>query len=422
MSVAEARADIIDEGESNYNQEPFISLLNNCIPFLSDQTLSLIIDDIQQYVLQADKNAAKKGEELFKIYPSAKFFLSEFRKDFRAAVHEFQRDGLIVSGKELNSYTKGLCIHNIFQRLTLLLYQRAACYTAGLDIDLITALSTTPYESESLDGETVAILPSSQWLKNLPGAEKVAIFNDQDAIILEQRQLRALRKQLHICGKGALAIYKNDDGIYKTAGLISHEAALTLPRFQFQNRAEWVFAVPTCESDESSKDKRDDRIRYCKGTLMLPILNLQQAYEKKLTSLLAGGKIREQLARIINAANSCKHGAILIVAEESILNSEVARLASYKRGIRLSPSVSLVGNDTILKQFVAVDGAIFLDFEGGCRAFGVILDGVVKSAGNNARGSRYNSTKTYIEWCRAKYCGKTILGVVKSEDGMMDFF
>ena len=43
--------------------------------------------------------------------------------------------------------------------------------------------------------------------------------------------------------------------------------------------------------------------------------------------------------------------------------------------------------------------------------------------GNNARGSRYNSTKAYTEWVRdVKYPGITILGVVKSEDGMIDFF
>ena len=51
------------------------------------------------------------------------------------------------------------------------------------------------------------------------------------------------------------------------------------------------------------------------------------------------------------------------------------------------------------------------------------MDGVVNNDGNKARGSRYNSTKAYTEWVRdVKYPDTTILGVVKSEDGMMDIF
>ena len=53
----------------------------------------------------------------------------------------------------------------------------------------------------------------------------------------------------------------------------------------------------------------------------------------------------------------------------------------------------------------------------------MILDGVVSNVGNNARGSRYNSTKAYTEWVRdTKYPGTSVWGVVKSEDGMIDIF
>ena len=40
----------IDTTECDYKNEPFIAILNDCLPFLSDQDLSLIAEDIQDFV------------------------------------------------------------------------------------------------------------------------------------------------------------------------------------------------------------------------------------------------------------------------------------------------------------------------------------------------------------------------------------
>ena len=415
LPTAEFSADIIDVNEYDYGKEPFTSLLNKCLPFLSLQDLNLIADDIQEYVLLPDKNDRKIN--LFVDFPSAQFVLSEFRKVFRAVVSNYQETQLIVAGQPLDLHKQKLCVCEIIKRLNYLLYQRVTCYTAGLDIDLITALSATAYESKGPEGKSIAILPSLKWLEQ----DTVAMFEPLDSVALEQTQLRALRKQLNVCGNGALAVYKDDiTGVYKTIGVISQKVALTLPRFQFQKQAEWIFTVA------DSKKKGDSRVRYSNGALMLPILNLQDVYKKKLDKLQIKDETKNQLANIINAANRCKHGAILIIAERKLIQKEVNRLASNKRGIRLAPPVPLIQDEKpspFLEQFATVDGAIFLDFDGNCYAFGVILDGVVNNDGNNARGSRYNSTKAYTEWVRdVKHRGATILGVVKSEDGMMDLF
>lgn len=405
----------IDTTECDYKNEPFIAILNDCLPFLSDQDLSLIAEDIQDFVFGFDKNV--ENTNLFNRYPGAKLVLSVFRRVFRDTVSEYQKNNLIVEGKPMDPHEQQLCVREMVRGFITILYQRLPCYTAGLDIDLITALSATPYESKSPNGESIAILPSLSWLKR----NAVVEFEPLDGIDLEQPQLRALRKQLSICGDGALAICKDDNtGIYKTVGLISQETAQKLPRFRFQKHAEWVFAVA------DSDGKNHDRVRYCNGTLMLPVFDLQDIYKKKLYSLPINNESREQLASIINATNECKHGAILIIAEKTVIQKEVTRLASIKRGTRLVPPVPLVQNEEvspILKQFSAMDGAIFLDFDGTCHAFGVILDGIVSNMGNNARGSRYNSTKAYTEWVReTKYPGTSVWGVVKSEDGMIDIF
>lgn len=139
-------------------------------------------------------------------YPSTQFVLSEFRKVFRTEVNNYQEKELIVENQSLRQHTETLCVCEIVGRLTYLLYQRLRCYAAGLDIDLISDLSATAYESKSPEGETIVILPSLKWLEK----DTIAVFEPLDSVVLEHPQLRALRKQLNICGKGALAIYKDN--------------------------------------------------------------------------------------------------------------------------------------------------------------------------------------------------------------------
>lgn len=400
--------------EEEYRKEPFLSLLDDCIPFLSLQNLRLITSDIQEYIFSPDLE--EQTPDLFIRYPSAQLVLSEFRQVFRSMVVAYQEKGLVVSGQEINPSKNHLYVQEIVQLLNRLLYRRLICYAAGLDIDFISALSATKYESKGTKGQTIAILPSHQWFEK----NAVMMFAQSDCIPLEQSQLRALRKQLNICGDGALAVCKDENtGTYVTRGLISQEAALTLPRFHFQNHAEWFFAVP-------DSNGRGDRLRYCNGTLMLPILNLRDVYQKHLSQLPIKAKCRKRLAILFDAANECQDGAILIVSSKEMIEKEVTRLGTNKRGTRLSSPMPLTKKGKVsplLKQFAAVDGAIFLDFDGNCHAYGVILDGVVSNPGDNARGSRFNSTKAYTEWVRdERYPGYVILGVVKSEDGMLDLF
>lgn len=403
--------DVSDVEKCYYRREPFTSLLNNCLSILSDQDLELIADDILKYVFS-------EKTDLLERYPNAKFVLSEFRVVFTTVVSEYTDKGVVIEGIPLDPQNMKICVREIIDGVTLNLYQQMVCCTAGLDIDLITTLSSTLYEGSSLHEECIAILPSLNWLAQ----KAVVMFSLEDCVKLEQPQIRALRKQLGICGDGALAVYKDSDApVYKTGGLISREDAQILPHFQFQKHAEWIFAVAGPKAGESCS-----RVRYCNGTLMLPILDLRADYEKKLHNIAIKEDDKKRLASIINAVNECRHGAILIIADDDTVKNEVIRLASHNRGTRLATPVPLIQNDgasQILKQFSAVDGAVFLDFNGKCHAFGVILDGEVAHDGNNARGSRYNSTKTYTEWAREKlFPGHIILGVVKSEDGMVDLF
>lgn len=406
----------LDVATVNYGKEIFYPLLAGCLPYLSVQDLDLISNEVFEYILSSDEEVTITS--LFSRYPNAQLVLSVFREAFHTKIHEFQDEQIILDGKFIEPDKQGLLIQEIFQRFSSLLYQRLACYTAGLNIDLITALSATAYESKSPEGQSVAILPSLKWLNG----NNVIFFDEYSgSVTLEQTQLGALRKQLNTCGNGALAIYKGEEtGVYKTVGVISCEIAQQLPRFLFKKHAEWLFAVPGANVENSS------RIRYCNGAFMLPVLNLRDVYIDRVKRLPLKYKSQGILGKIFDAVNECKHGAILIVADDSIIQQEVNRLTQNKRGTRLKNPIPLFrrkGNSTILDQLSAVDGAVFIDLNGKCHAFGVILDGIVSNCGKNARGSRYNSTKAYTEWIRDKqYPNATILGIVKSEDGMVDLF
>lgn len=405
-----------DVGEYDYNKEPFITLLHKCLPIVSAQDLSLLTDDIQSYVLSPDQDPSEVT--LFQKHPCTQFIFQVFRDSFRMFVRDHQNNKQFLT-EYLKADEQAFCIAKITQDYTERMFERMNCYTAGLNVDLIIALSTEEYESESPQKERIAILPSLAWV----GKDIEIEFDPSDRVVLEQSNLRALRKQLRTCGDGALAVWKDEkDKVYKTLGIISAETAKELPCFEFKKRAEWYFAVPDFEGNDGR------RVRYAKGTFTLPVLNLETIYKAKLAALNIQETEREILQCILGSIQKCEHGAILIIGEKEVIQRESLYLASNDRGVCLNQPIPLIqkvgdSSKSVLKQLAAVDGAIFLDFNGMCYAFGIILDGVVKYSGKNSRGSRYNSTKTYTEWIREDlYPGTTILGVVKSEDGMVDLF
>lgn len=421
-------AEVIDRflvtiaSDFSFKYEPLLSLLHACIPYLSSQDLKPITNYIEEYVLSSDNDSQIFTR--FHLGSGTLLVLSEFRKVFRGIVVDCLKQGWLERGMVISTGESQLYVQKIIQSLTCALYRRMACYTAGLDIDMISALSATRYEGNGTTGLTIAIAPSCQWFEE----NSITQFALPDCVYLEQKNLRVLRKQLNICGSDALAICKDEETrSYITKGIISRESALHLPRFCFRNHAEWSFAVSVPEGEEKNLQPYSggDRLRYSNGNLFLPILNLWDVYQEQLAHLKLSAQEQMRIKVFFNDIDNCKHGAILIISSPNVVQEEVSRLCNSRRGTRLSTPYSLVkGEDcTSLTQFAEVDGAIFLDFEGNCHAYGVILDGVVGTPGSSARGSRYNSTKTYIEWVRSeKYKGEVILGIVKSEDGMKDLF
>lgn len=78
-----------------------------------------------------------------------------------------------------------------------------------------------------------------------------------------------------------------------------------------------------------------------------------------------------------------RHGTIAIISNcnsvKDITNesTEIGKFCKMNRAIALDTPISYTEEEKIL-SYTNVDGALFMDFDGNCFAFSVLLDGVAK--------------------------------------------
>ena len=118
------------------------------------------------------------------------------------------------------------------------------------------------------------------------------------------------------------------------------------------------------------------------------------------------------ILRMVEKLTDEKQGTTLIFSDNAA--KEAARLRS--EGFVVFPFDVTAEN---IAAYAVIDGAVLLDQDCRCHAFGVILDG--DSIGDKAdasRGARYNSALRYYE--KRRSCGDRLCLVILSDDGMMD--
>jgi hypothetical protein len=110
----------------------------------------------------------------------------------------------------------------------------------------------------------------------------------------------------------------------------------------------------------------------------------------------------------ILAAMDQRHGTMLVVSDEAA--SESQRLGAQAIPIEPMPLSS-----ALVERISGIDGAILVDRNCECHAFGMILDGIATSTGDPSRGARYNSACRYISSARFP-----VVCLVVSEDGYVN--
>lgn len=74
-----------------------------------------------------------------------------------------------------------------------------------------------------------------------------------------------------------------------------------------------------------------------------------------------------------------------------------------------------------VEKLSSIDGAIIMDENCICYGFGVVLDGIDTGSGNRARGSRYNSSERFYNYCKSEN-NSDLFVFILSDDGNYNFF
>lgn len=310
---------------------------------------------------------------------------------------------------------QNLIVRNTCTRITLRLFEQLRYLVDGLDPDFIICLSGEKYESSVAEELSIVLVPSEYTLPIQSRFCRSAQLN------LCISNVHAIRKQLNMAQKGSLAICRNSkDNQFYTIGLLAEDLTYQYPRFLFNSHMEWQFCVPVASGETAC------RLRYHQGMLKLPLVDLTEEIQLMLRDVF-GVNEADKIACIIRAVDKIEGGAGMIISSCKTISAESEHLAvECGRGIQFQKPVDvslLASQENILQRLTSIDGAILVDENGFCHACGIIVDGEAEAnEGNSGRGARYNCTKTYARSLHSKYPHSHILGVVKSEDGMLDLF
>ena len=164
----------------------------------------------------------------------------------------------------------------------------------------------------------------------------------------------------------------------------------------------------------SLHDEEEVVLLYMQGNYYFSKETMEAVWKRRLKEEdLVEEPYLEKFGEIIGELQKQEHGTCMIVLDKDEINSEVKRLClDCNRGTQITEGLDLTQkkNRKFIKGFTSLDGALLVDTQGVCYAFGVILDGTAAKQGNPAKGARHNSALTYIE-------GKAGRGaVVVSED------
>lgn len=281
---------------------------------------------------------------------------------------------------------------------------------------LFTALSAEQYEKS--ESQAQIAFCSSQTDLNYT-------FNSKYEI--SEGNFRTIRKLMELTKESGLTLIAREErGIWYIVGLSQNTEFEII--IKFDGRLCW-----------SLFERGREVFIFSKGRYCVNLGKRKRNYEFAIENVvLKQEEHREMLKRVTEILAKQKHGTIAVIADEEYIDKEVERLCDkYNKGIRVKRFDFLAENDEHKHQvgLTNIDGAIFLDYQGRCYAIGVILDGEVVERGNSGRGSRFNSTKDYIDWVvREKFPYYdmdndknkdsnreiTCIGIVVSENGMVD--
>lgn len=375
------------------------------LKFFTDQPVKSILCDIKDSL--SEDNWENDMKKYFSTtYPDAVWFFEIFIADFAVEYYRYKMGE--ISKEVMKKNFKDTKIH---------LREALSVQTNNLDWNLIHILSGEKYESETSEGLTMILIPFILPDSNLK-KEKIVLQKEKMRVPLKYETIHSLRKQLNLGKNTRLVLAKKniDDDIFEVVGFGSKSLDNCFPRVVFTGHMEVSFYLPVETKNETVSGCK---LRIQGERILLPKLNLDKFYRKELESRLKDTTKAENIFKLLKKAIRQKKGAVIIIAKKKFIKEEKKRLSNKLRGIWLKEPISLLSScfsSFAMKDMTSIDGALFVDLNGNCYAYGVILDGIACKEGDIGRGARFNSTKAYLEQKKEF----NMIGIVVSEDGMVD--
>ncbi|MGL5753851.1 MAG: tetratricopeptide repeat protein, partial [Paraclostridium sp.] len=278
----------------------------------------------------------------------------------------------------------------------------SGCYT----IDYLNSISRTPYESSYSKGKLAIFKKNSEVIKyfseeNTKGLKNESIIKFKRYEYLQNE--KAARKLIEMSNDDYLVI---SDGV-KIYGMISKDVEEDKIIVKFNGN--YSYEIQT-------EDRKIIRLEYGYPHKSKDIDEQELRIRIKR---VFGDEIQtediEHLVEIINHIKLQSKGSMLVISNQS--DNEVERL---KYQSTLIEPKALYLDSKIVENISRIDGSIFVDVKGNCKAIGVILDGIACEIGNRSRGARYNSAIKYINEQIEKNNKHNCMAIVISEDKMID--
>lgn len=409
------------------------------------------LEDAAPYLYNSDeesKRIFKHENGVWKVNTECTFFLDQphMRWALERIIHVFLSEWESGDQFSKDDYKKVERMRAIIRERLEIRIERTI---NGQLLTIISAISGEKYESKVADSFYLTIFPRSMTEPLLSGQGLTAV-EPMMWIPFEHSQVHAIRKQLTISKRESLAVcyitaserdnyyrkyaqasYVTKEGrdnflpkedTYYVIGTAKEDLFLKYPVFKFIGHMQWDFCIPRVvptNPDEVPRVEQTCVLRFRRGQYVLPDLNKTE-YEKTLVRQYfadtpeAGQKIPGLLEI---ARKEIEHGGMIVLADELVLKTEVDRLCrKHNRGYSLRIPVDLIKNSDSIKRFSEIDGALFVDLEGKCHAYGVMVDGTAVARGKLSRGARHNSAYNYC----ATQPDKRMMIFLKSEDGMTE--
>lgn len=333
---------------------------------------------------------------------------------------------------EKQLYDKSAFVKRVRRDVARRLNDLLDAITHGMDLELLTALAREKYESALGDGLHMILIP---YPMSPDCVSELIQFEESGWVRLSYSNIHTLRKYLNMGSTSRLAIcYAKGPGEssgeriqdFYAIGLMPKEAEKRFPCICFKKHMEWHFCLPY-RDETTNQVKSGCRARCIQGRLFLPLLK-QDSYEKReIEKAFASYKAlvteqhKKNIYELLQKIKMQKKGALLIVSDIETIRNEKDRLCEVNCGIALKEAINTANTfPELLNELSSIDGAVLVDLDGNFHACGVILDGDAVR-GNMARGSRFNSAKSYLSHLHKAFPKHPALGIVVSEDGMVNF-